>query len=89
MINILPEYVKAYCIREIDDSIEWIGGEYVLEIDDVDDLHDCTIESIEVDAVYYAMYSLLPVVLDDCIDYANDAQDDWDPWREYYRNVFN
>lgn len=88
MIPITTEQLKAYCIVEIEDYLEYIGGEYTLTIDDVDDLHDATIETIELDSLYYTMYSLLPQVLDDCIEYLDDAQDYWDGEAEYRRNVF-
>ena len=47
-----------------------------------------TIETIELDSLYYTMYSLLPLVLDDCIEYLDDAYDYWDGEAEYRRNVF-
>lgn len=90
MITIPTEYAKAYILQLLQDQIEWIEGEYTIDIEDVDDLHDWTIESediCQIDAVYYALYSILPQVLGDAQDYLDNEQDYYDDWREYYRNI--
>ena len=89
MMRLNSEYVKEYLKSELKKYIEWIGGEYTLKISSCEDLHDCTIESCEIDLLYYELNSILPLVLDDCINFVCDEQEYIDPWGEYYRNVFN
>ena len=88
MIQITPYMTKQFCLAQLEDLIEYIGGEYELTIKDIGDLHDYTIESIELDSVYYAMNAQLPLVFDDCIAYLDDAYDYWDGEAEYRRVVF-
>ena len=79
--NIKPEYVTEYLKTELLGLIESIEGEYILELHDVDDLHDCTIESIETDRLYYALNSILPVVFDDCANFVDSEQDYYNPYQ--------
>ena len=88
MIYIKTEHFKQYCLNKLQNLLEYIEGEYLLKIKDEDDLHDYIIESCDIDAVYYTMCSMLPSVLDDCIDYVEDAQDYYDPWREHCDSDF-
>ncbi len=88
MIPITQEQALAYCKKELDETIEWIGGEYTISIDDIYDLHDHTIESIDIDALYYTLLSLLPQIVDECSVYVDEAQEYVDDWGEYYRVVF-
>lgn len=89
MIPITIEQAKAYCIQKIENTISYYYDMgYTLKIKDIDDLHDCTIEDIELDSLYYALNALLPQVFDDCANYLDDEYDYWDGNAEYYRNVF-
>ena len=88
MIPITIEQAKAYCINKLQDNIEYYD-EFIIKIEDIDDLHDYTIEDVELDSLYYALNALLPQVFDDCADYVDDAYDYWDGNAEYRRNVFS
>lgn len=88
MIPITVEQVEAYCKFELLNYIQSVGGEYKLKVEDLGDLHDFTIESIECERLYYAMLSMLPCVLEECSLFVEDEQDYWDGNAEYYRNVF-
>lgn len=90
MITIPIPYAKTYIINLIQEQIERTQGEYTIDIEDVDDLHDWTIESQDIcqtDRVYDALCSTLPVILVDAQEYLDEAQDYWDGWAEYYRNI--
>jgi hypothetical protein len=84
MIQIKPEYLKPYIINKLENALQdAYEREYTLTIEDIDDLHDYTIEDCEIDELYYALNSTLPLVLDECISYIEDAQDTYDPWKEH------
>lgn len=88
MINIKTEYLKKYCINKLQDALETVAGEYKIKIENIDDLHDYTIETCPIDSVYYAMYSMLPLILEECINYIDDEQDYYDSWREHCDSDF-
>lgn len=72
MIQIKEEYAEAY-IKKL---LEQQSDEKYLLIFDVDDLHDYTIEySEDVELVYWALYSLLPVIFDNIVDFIDCIQD--------------
>lgn len=83
MIQINPQYATAYVKKlvesQVQTAIEW--GD-TIDIDgDVDYLHDISIESADIcqtDRVYDALYSLLPVIIDEVEDYINDLHDVYD-----------
>lgn len=79
--NIPTEYLTEYLKTELCGLIEAIGGEYTLKIQDTDELHDYTIENIETDRVYYAFKSMLPLVLDECIEFVEEEQDYYNPYQ--------
>jgi len=81
MIQINQKYVTEYLKGLVDEKLQ--DMEYNVSIDDVDDLNDFLIESediCQIDAVYYALYAMLPVVFDEVVDYINEALDYDDCW---------
>lgn len=77
------EYVKGLLESKLQDAYE---REYSISIEDVDDLHDYTIESediCQIDRVYDALYSMLPVVLIEMGDFLDDIDDGEDVWGTY------
>lgn len=77
------QYVKGLLENRLEDAYE---REYTVSIEDVDDLHDYTIESediCQIDRVYDALYSMLPVVLCNLGDYLDDLEDHEDVWGTY------
>ena len=88
MIQINPNHAKAFLEVELCGLLDAIDGEYILEINDVDELHDYTLASSNIcviDRVYDALCSILPIVLDDCIVFVEEEQDmiDFNPRREF------
>lgn len=78
----VAEYVKGILEEKIIDSYD---REIEIKIDDVDDLHDWTIESesiCQIDRVYDALCALLPVIIDDVVEVLDDAYED-DVWGTY------
>ena len=71
------QYVRRLLENRLEDAFH---REYAVSIDNVDDLHDYTIESediCQIDRVYDALYSMLPVVLCNLGDYIEDHEDVW------------
>lgn len=79
MIKMNPKYVAQYLKNLMDEkAIIAYERELNLTIEDVDDLHDWTIESediCQIDAVYYALCAMLPVVYDEVVDYVDEMKD--------------
>ena len=74
MIQIKPIYLKAY-IKNLVDKYFAYNFDNDVTIDDVDDLCDITIESEDIcqtDTVFYALYSMLPVIFDDIETYIDE-----------------
>ena len=87
--NLKPEYVEQFCMAKVEEvaiakAEDW--GE-TLRIDGVDELHDITIESIEDERLYNAMYAMLPVVYDEVESYIDELADELcsydDDWGTY------
>lgn len=83
MIKMNPNYVSVYVKNLVDSQLQ---NEYVMEygisVEDVDDLHDLTIESediCQIDRVYDALCAMLPIVFDNVVEYIEDAMDE-DVW---------
>ena len=86
MIQITTQQATAYVLSLMEDAlIDAYERDLSITIDDVDDLHDWTIESediCQIDRVYDALCAMLPLVLDDVQDYLDDAMDE-DVWGTY------
>ena len=86
MINMNQTFVKAYVTGLVEDKMQdAYEMDYNLTIEDVDDLHDWTIESqdiCQIDRVYDALYAMLPVIFEDVIEYIEEAED-YDEWGTY------
>ena len=79
MIKMNPKYVAQYLKNLMDEkAIIAYERELNLTIEDVDDLHDWTIESediCQIDAVYYTLCAMLPSVYDEVVDYVDEMKD--------------
>ena len=74
MIQITQTQLKAY-VKNLVDKYFAYNFDNDVTIDDVDDLCDITIESEDIcqtDAVFYALYSMLPVIFDDIETYIDE-----------------
>lgn len=84
MIKMNPQHVAQYLKNLIDERvIDAYERELTINIEDIDELHDWTIESediCQIDAVYYALCAILPVVFDEVIDYIDEIDDGDDVW---------
>lgn len=89
MINMNPKFVAEYLKTIMDErAIDAYERELSINIEDIDDLHDWTIESEEIcqiDAVYHALCAILPLVLDEVVDYVDEINDSYDDgvWGTY------
>jgi len=86
MIQINETQATAYVMNLLEEAlIDAYERELTINIEDVDDLNDLTIESediCQIDRVYDALYAMLPVVLNDVQDYIDNAMDG-DVWGTY------
>lgn len=84
MINMNEQYVTEYLKGLVDEKLQdAFYMEYDVSIEDVDELNDLLIESediCQIDAVYYALYAMLPVVYDEVVAYLDEALDYDDCW---------
>ena len=91
MIQITTQQATAYVRRLLESKVQdAYEREYTVSIEDVDDLYDYTIESediCQVDRVYDALYSILPVVLCNLGDYLDDLEDHEDVWGTYREGI--
>lgn len=84
MINMNEKYVTEYLKGLVDEKLQdAYERELTINIEDVDELNDLLIESediCQIDAVYYALYAMLPSVYDEVVDYLDEALDYDDCW---------
>lgn len=84
MINMNQKFVAEYLKGLVNEKLQdAFYREYTISIEDVDDLNDFLIESqdiCQIDAVYYALYAMLPIVSDEVMSYIDDALDYDDCW---------
>ena len=84
MINMNQKFVAQYLKGLVDEKLQdAYDMEYGISVDSVDELNDLLIESediCQIDAVYYALYAMLPSVYDEVVDYLDEALDYDDCW---------